>query len=880
MITILKNIFLALLLSVLCTLIYLQYDLHVHNAIQQKFKNTFEQLFDCSCSCSIETINIFWPTLTVKNMHVRSKDPAKPWHWHAQRYTMQFSWWHLLLHGSINLGIRITNPHVESEFQQGSLAIAGHIQKMIRGSPSIPILIQHIIIGPIHCIIHDAKKEHELELDLDSKTKMAQGALHTIITLKNGAYRKSGQTLIHSLQTQLSIKSLPFLRITLAKECSCIIEHLANKPIACAIHGSWYRGRAQLAFTTADNSITVDKLTITKKDGTIALQAHGNTTLSFLQECATQLCAKSAQPISGAVSFDLQMQTAGHSYTPHITGTIACNKIQYQERPIADACIQFKNDDKHWHGSLQLTPHAQAEPIQGTWSFDTATRAGSCSIQVDKPIALTPTCILTHADVHVNINDKAQYSGTITAAVDYADNIIHTNATIQGSGKQYIIEGVCTNQSKQPIAQFAYSHATNMCKGSIDIARAQPYLEPYGNFYQGVGNLHFDIACTAYPAITGSYAFDGIVRPAQLYNCITNVGGTLALDLLQKKCALSTHAQCTYGTITANCFAQWNDTYQLEFLKAPCSFSAYQLRFGKNMQATISGNMLITAHKDQTPTLNGHLIVDTARIEYNLLTPTFFKKIIQTSQANMPALPSFTCNLHIETKAPLTIKTDLMQTHAKINAHLHNTSQDPKLVGTLELIGGSLKFPYKPLFIHKGVLTFFNDIRNPFIEIVAKNSIKQHEVTLALNGILHDYAVSLSANPALHENQIVSLLFMGFPDQSLKPLVPALVTNRIKNWFFDSRACNPTSAWHMIPHLLRRVHLVPLFTDQTARGGIRAAFEIELADHIRALIQKNFTLTEDTRFELEYQLSDNITLRGVRDERRDVNGQIEMRWKF
>ena len=56
--------------------------------------------------------------------------------------------------------------------------------------------------------------------------------------------------------------------------------------------------------------------------------------------------------------------------------------------------------------------------------------------------------------------------------------------------------------------------------------------------------------------------------------------------------------------------------------------------------------------------------------------------------------------------------------------------------------------------------------------------------------------------------------------------------------------------------------------------------EININDRWKAILQKNFSLTEDTRIELEFLLSDDITLRGIRDERRDLGGEVEMRWKF
>ena len=46
------------------------------------------------------------------------------------------------------------------------------------------------------------------------------------------------------------------------------------------------------------------------------------------------------------------------------------------------------------------------------------------------------------------------------------------------------------------------------------------------------------------------------------------------------------------------------------------------------------------------------------------------------------------------------------------------------------------------------------------------------------------------------------------------------------------------------------------------------------------MIQNNFNLSEDTRFEVEYMLSDDISLKGGRDEHRDITGEVEMRWKF
>src|SRR5439155_23482196 len=120
----------------------------------------------------------------------------------------------------------------------------------------------------------------------------------------------------------------------------------------------------------------------------------------------------------------------------------------------------------------------------------------------------------------------------------------------------------------------------------------------------------------------------------------------------------------------------------------------------------------------------------------------------------------------------------------------------------------------------------------------------------------------------------------GSHEDSLNAVMPALVMQNVKHLIIGSEQ----SA--MFKNVLKplpkpfNIHLIPRFSDQSGRGGLRGAVEIDVNDRWRALIQQNFDLTEDTRVELEYQLSDDITMRAIRDERRDIGGEVEMRWKF
>ncbi len=169
---------------------------------------------------------------------------------------------------------------------------------------------------------------------------------------------------------------------------------------------------------------------------------------------------------------------------------------------------------------------------------------------------------------------------------------------------------------------------------------------------------------------------------------------------------------------------------------------------------------------------------------------------------------------------------------------------------------------------------------NPLVEIVAKNNIKNHNVTLHVTGSLQDHMVMLESAPPLTEEQIVGLLLAGAHEESLQAIIPALLMQNVTNYIFSSHKSNFFDQY-IKPWMKKiNVQLKPHFNEQSGRGGLRGALEITVNERWRALIEKNFTLTEDTRFELEYILSDDVTFRVVRDERCDIGAEVEMKWKF
>jgi hypothetical protein len=207
----------------------------------------------------------------------------------------------------------------------------------------------------------------------------------------------------------------------------------------------------------------------------------------------------------------------------------------------------------------------------------------------------------------------------------------------------------------------------------------------------------------------------------------------------------------------------------------------------------------------------------------------------------------------------------------------------PEVAGTIELLQGALKFPYKPLTIVQGkIYVVPQQLYDPLIELTAKNKIKKYNITMNITGSLQDSHVAFESSPSLTEEQIISLLLTGAQENSLNILMPALIMQNMRPVIFGPAQSESklNSYFKSLLKPLSRVRIVPRFSDETGRGGLRGAIEIEVNDQLSATIEKNFSLTEDVKLEVDYLLSDDVSLRGLQDERGDLGAEMEVRWKF
>jgi hypothetical protein len=409
-------------------------------------------------------------------------------------------------------------------------------------------------------------------------------------------------------------------------------------------------------------------------------------------------------------------------------------------------------------------------------------------------------------------------------------------------------------------AQPEQYHIESQCKGTFMKQWLQPYVDQYG------------IKTTATVSLSGDYVkkqatidytfFDGVCDIPSLSNGIIKARGNALVDFTKKEIVIPYfEALCTKGFLSShNAHMYFNDTFCLESYTIPLSCTACGVSLYNVFDVVLSAHLLYHKKKEEKACrLSGEVTLHQGILKNDT---SFVSGMNDTIKDSLFEKHTIIQNLHITSESPLRVDTEQLYTDVMLDITTSGTLFQPHMNGYIECVQGEILFPYKPLPISRGKLIFSGGtLQDAALELLAKDVVKNYAITMHAVGFLRDYTLLFDATPYLSQSQIFSLLLFGSDQESVSVFAPSLFSHNIKLGSFDIR-------------------FIPGFSDKSGRGGIRGALEIAVNKRLRAMIQKNFTLSEDTRFELEYTLTDAVTLRGIRDERRDVGGEIEFRWKF
>jgi hypothetical protein len=917
-----KKLLCAILLGAIATIYFVQNDQWAHDQVAQKIKLFFESSYDCSVSFKVKDVNAFDLSVTLEDVSVGAKNRLlnahnQQWQWQAQQMKLGLSWISLL--GGL-LGLEITLDGVEgnSTLADGHIAILEqHVRKYIDGPAlDIPVYLKSLTFKNSTLHIDGAQPHLACTLKWDSESKRVNDLLKTTVFLHDGSFGIMERHIFSHIAGTINVDmaSSPHgYIITSNSSCSADLEYMPAGKKACFINGSWSHDKGLYTIKNADHSLDIERVALEIVDSQIKVDAKAQVPFSFVVRMASP--ELSEMPLNGLCTINLK--TAFAPGLQEVHGTLISDPILYKAIKIADQMrISFNRENQKWHG-IATVERAPLISLNGSWQWDEEPVKGHIEL-VNTDSKIIPGFSLWRlAQKNLNLSIDVDENSTISGSYKCLAENDKQEDKLAIVGSFLIKESEITVDGR---ANKATYHAQISLLPTLRIKKLE-YLDEHKNPFislnaapgnndhiKGILNfslfqlmvhncLNYDLQGQGLLALNATIKDDivhmnaqleqgGTIRLPQTYNVMSNFDADIDVNMTQNQVVLnSLNCKLLRGALQSErAVAYFNDQYELTYAYLPVTFDSCLLNLKKDLYAVFSGSMSLTKKDNALPFLKGNVILDRSQLNENLFSDKFQRSLFAyTGSMFDTSSNDMKCDIKIETKQPIRVDTALLQATAKVGMHITNTIQDPHVSGLVEVLSGALQFPYRPLNISKGSIYFMpHQLYDPIIEFTAKNKIKKYSVSLQVSGSLQNHHISLESTPPLSEEQIIALLLVGSQEESLNVMMPALIAQNLKTLIFDSdqSPLKVDSYFQSWLKPFKNIHLVPSFTDQTGRGGLRGAIEIDINDRTRALIQKNFNLTEDTRLEVEYLLSDDVSIRGIRDERKDVGGEVEMRWKF
>ncbi|MBI4403568.1 MAG: translocation/assembly module TamB domain-containing protein [Deltaproteobacteria bacterium] len=295
--------------------------------------------------------------------------------------------------------------------------------------------------------------------------------------------------------------------------------------------------------------------------------------------------------------------------------------------------------------------------------------------------------------------------------------------------------------------------------GKVDLQYLQPFIP---GLEYGTGKVSAGIRMSGQPRnfhLLGNLALeDGVVRLGELPDEFRNVQAQLSLS--QDRVSLDLfQAEAKGGTLTAtgdvriNRFKDFAPNIKL-------SASRLQLHPHSSLAVRLSGDFFIRG--DSLPFELGG--------KCQLLEGALTRFDLGEVKKEGAGTPTFRFDIACDAKEKVMVRTEIMNAEFRGNFHLLGNTQQLGLLGTSELIRGTLLFREKKFALGTGTVRFesasqiaprFNLSGSTLVKELKLQAPQQYEVNLHVFGTPDDYKLRLSSSPALAETDIISLLLLG-----------------------------------------------------------------------------------------------------------------------
>lgn len=866
---------------------------------------------------SIDRINLFSGKIRLKNLRLTPKDDLnqKNWSWGCQKITINFSWLSLLINHKIVTQIKVNKLNLNSLYQNQKFTITDHLYELLLAPSTMPIELKNLTIKTAILNINNSEAGLNLQISWSSNSKIVSNILKSNVYLKNGSLSDSKQTYLDNLTGNIQI-TLPFddpKKLNLQCDLSLKSPFLDPQD-QYFINAKWNQNIGSCKLKSLSGLLDFAPINLLYKNHIWQIDLKCICNLAILQKIKL---ISGLPKISGQCLLDLSGNIYRNNYS--IAGSCLVKELKANNYALLDKVFfTFNRHNYAWHGALNLERDLLANLVT-KWHWHETKKTGAINLynknQIDIPVSIgwdikpralnlslnlkksTDKLEITGTNTVVIKNSKTNLSKKVTGQINYhnyqlilSGDLTHSSASKIQDQEQYLlifdllnyqlVKATINPKEKNKSVISCCSLNNNLLQSTVDLELIHNYLpKSLKGLINGNGALIINSQFNNHKLDCDLKLTNGNLILPKVYNVIKDLTAHINYDFKNKNLKINDLNITLYqGKININ-----QAVIKPNYIYLPILFNNLAINFERNLIANCAGKILYQNHDTNKHNLKGFIILEQTLCRYNLLSPDLINNFGANKSYYFKPSPNLELDLNFLTQAPIKIKSEFLDTCASAQIRISGQLINPKIIGQIKINNGKINFPYKPLHITNGQICFTGTSPDQAtLDLTAKNNIKRHNITMQLSGPISNPQINLQSSPSLTSETIGALLLLGTDNSSLNMIMPAIVMQNLNHIVFGS-IYDEEKTNHLIKKLFKpldHVKFVPSFSDETGRGGLKGAIEIDVNDRLHALIQKNFSLTEDTKLEIDYAISDDVSIRAIKDERGDLGSELEIRFKI
>lgn len=912
-----SKIVFAILLGIALTTGLIQHQDEFKFSVKNKLKLLAETSLNCDIDFDVHKINLFSPAIELSNVYVCEKN-NQDWFWQCKKLNINCSWLDYLFTKNFDAFVQFDELQMYTVSNNSDIAILPHLKKLILSDEiNLPIAIKNLSINKALINLVDKELKIKTDLEFNCQAKYINNGLRANFNINNGKILNNEIICCKNISGNIKINA----PVSKKDKLEILVNNLFELPILnnsqCFLIGKLENNNGKFKISTVNGNLIIDPINISYVNNKFKLETKLQTPICYIQKFLNFPCDMG---LNGDCKIDLNALVSNKDQ--EITCNTEIINLSCDSLPFVlnNLKINILKQNNYWSGDLCIENNSENKNIfklLGDFNWDEKKNSGKTNLINNTEIFLDKTENWSikpnnlSLKTQISNNKKIIKSNYICIISNKkTDKNISSNGEILITPESIKSTGILLNQKYNfrcklkpdiNIQDFSYEDDNgNECINIKSFSGDPKELEITIN-YQNLKNLFKDFLIhmpgEGIIKINGKINPNGFIGDLKLingsimisktYNIIKSIEGSINIDIKEREIILKNFFITLYkGSIKclqAKILFDDLSNFVPTFIHCPILINNCFLNWKGDILATLSGHLMLKKINDNY-SATGNLIIDRAQIKNNIFSDDFRKELLgNNNYQNLFNQNELQLNVSFISKSPIKIKTPFFESQARIDLTLKKNLSNPEASGVITLSGGSITFPYKSLNIINGNIHFLeNQPYDPLINLMARNKIRKYTITMHVTGSAQNQHITFESSPPLSEEQIGTLLLIGSENASLNSVMPALITQNIKNIILGSSKTHTQIEKYLKAFLkpFKYIKFVPSFSDETGRSGFKGAVEIDVNDKLRGSIEKNFSQTEDFKVEIDYDVTDETSIKIIKDERGDLGGEFEMRWKF